>query len=215
MRSAVCAWGFRLEELVPRGLFPLRGSQPAVLNRFGSLWRLFRAWVIEHEKRKLLAQMTVGSDGPPLDFVVLHLRRVADIAGLEITASEAGGLTEQGRKLLDAISGEPEFAAPPYVPAVVQSKPDIGLPWLDRGMTGQEIEGALKWIRVENPELDLAGAYRKLHEKHPELFGAPLESHGLNDPSVRMAAPLIGNTSVPEDSGFVGDDRLIEILNQR
>jgi hypothetical protein len=68
-----------------------------VLNRFGSLWRLFRAWVIGREKQKLLAQMTSGSDGPPLDFVVLHLRRVADIAGLEITANEAGGLAEQGR----------------------------------------------------------------------------------------------------------------------
>src|SRR5215469_8892121 len=55
----------------------LSDSSAMVLNRFGSLWRLFKAWVIAREKQNLLAQMTSGSDGPPLDFVVLHLRRVA------------------------------------------------------------------------------------------------------------------------------------------
>jgi hypothetical protein len=141
--------------------------------------------------------MTVGSDGPPLDFVVLHLRRVADIAGLEITASEAGGVAEQGRKLLDAIMGEPEFPVPEYTPAVVQSEPEIGLPYADRGMSAQDIERELKWIRSEHPELNVAGAYRELHRRHPELFGPPASDFEF-ERQTGWPAGMVGETREPE-----------------
>jgi hypothetical protein len=176
----------------------LSDSSATILNRFQSLWRLFRAWIIAREKTRLLEQMVSGSDGPPLDFVVLHLRRVADIVGLEITANEPGGIAEQGRKLLDAISVEPEFPVPAHTPpAVVPGEADVGLPWLDRGMSGQEIEGELKWIRGENSGLDLAGAYRELHPRHPELFGPPASNFEF-ERQTAWPAGMIGETREPE-----------------
>ena len=98
---------------------------------------------------------------------------MADIAGLESSASDAGGVAEQSKKLLDAISASSDFPVPVYPPAAVApGEADVGLPYADRGLTRQEIEGELKWIRLENPDLDLQAAYRKLHSKRPELFGA-------------------------------------------
>jgi hypothetical protein len=184
----------------------LAGEISTVCVRFQGLWRAYRGWKIESEKKRLLAQMTPGSDCPATDWVTLHLLRVAEIGSLGIASSEAVGLAEQCSKLLDAISGEAEFPVPSYVPPVVPAEPEIGSgPWLGCGMTAQEIAGELKCLRLEHPDLDLAGIYRKLYEKHPELFRSPEEVLKMNEPLPMRE--MIGSTYVPDDA------RLSEVLN--
>jgi hypothetical protein len=93
---------------------------------------------------------------------------------------------------------------PSYEPPVVPAEADIGLPWLDRGLSTQEIEGELRFLRLEHPDLDLAGAYRKLRGKHPELFGPPANNF---EPEQMTATPwsaeMIGTTTVPEEPSYV------------
>jgi len=175
--------------------------QSVVFQRFGVLWRMYRSWVIETEKAKLLSLMVPGCEhNLSVDFVTLHLKRVAELSELApLGGAGAEILVGGATRLLEAVSASGWSAVPAYEPPVPEAAavPDIGLPWLDRGMTKAEIEGELKWIRIEHPELDLAGAYRKLHEKHPELFGPPasdLEFERMTATS--WLAEMIGTTTV-------------------
>ena len=53
---------------------------------------------------------------------------MADIAGLESSASDAGGVAEQSKKLLDAISASSDFPVSVYPPAAVAlGDADVGL----------------------------------------------------------------------------------------
>jgi hypothetical protein len=98
-------------------LFQAEGALSAQLagvkGEFGRLHLIFKLWRVEIEKRKLSAEMVSGCPNLSLEHVCLHLKVIAGLRELEITAQEPEGLVRQAEGLLEAIQRESEFVVPP------------------------------------------------------------------------------------------------------
>jgi hypothetical protein len=175
-------------------LFQAEGTQSAQLEgvrgEFSRLHLIYKLWRVSQEKERLSVQMVTGCPNISLEQVCLHLKTIAGLRELEMTAGEPGGLILQAERLLEAIQREPEFVVPPASgnasESVAVTREPVAErlygPHLFRGMDEREIQSELSRIRTANPGLDLAGATRRLAEAHPELFSTEAEVAAMNAP---------------------------------
>jgi hypothetical protein len=189
----------------------LEAQKQAVRGEFSRLFLIFKLHRVEVEKRRLQGQMVAGCSNLSLEQVCLHLKTIASLQQLEITAQDVAGLLGQAEKLLGAVAADSDFNVPPAMSSASEKVARAPLPerlygpYLFRGMDEREIAAELSWIRTSEPGMDMAGATRRLAETHPELFSTEAEVRQM------INEPLEGlNTGVYEEQKGGGYKLFVE-----
>jgi hypothetical protein len=125
---------------------------------------------VEREKKKLLGQMDGYCPVFSVDQVVVHLRVIADLVRLEITAQDAEALVSQPQKLLEAVAGESEFVLPTVSVAGARNDVDefIDRLW-DISYEWQQDQRGTRWLSS------------KPDEWHQQLYALLYEALGPSD----------------------------------
>jgi hypothetical protein len=178
----------------------LSTEQSAVACRFSAMWHGFFQWSLERAKDSLSEQLIPGVAPHIIELVARHHKSVQPIRALDIRTTDAQGVLESGGRLLEAVSEERGFKAPPYVPPT-PTAPELdplwtpGVPWGDRGVN---VDEEIRQMHAKDPSLTLPRAMRLLYEKFPHIFTPPKEGNlSLNEP-LPWKAPMIGSTTVSE-----------------
>jgi hypothetical protein len=167
----------------------LEARTQAVRGEFGRLHLIYRLWRVEGEKKKLLAHMVDGCPVLSIDQVTLHLKSIAGLRELEITASDALGLVRQCERLLEAVAGESGFELPP-VSAAPASSVAVAAPAQDWSGPWDPLDGTID-VQKEIRDLLQAGYtlqnyHEELRRRHPGLY------------KTREQVSAIASTSLPQ-----------------
>jgi hypothetical protein len=172
-------------EKVAQAESELNGETQSVRSQFNALFQVYRLWCISGEKAKLLALMDGACPDLALDAVVIHLKAVSDLMGLEMPwDGDLANLILRAEKLLARVGSEPEFVMPEGSVAlaeggVVAAAAVEGVPWpWDSG--GGSLQAAIQELLREEPNLNLPTLYERLRSRRPEFFKSAKEVADLN-----------------------------------
>jgi hypothetical protein len=174
----------------------LSTQQAGLKGEFGRLFLIFKLWRVEIEKQKLSAEMVSGCPVLSIEQVCLHLKTIASLQQLEITAGDVPGLVSQAEKLLGAVAADPGFVLPcasvgsaPAVSSAAVAETEWTGPW-DPGDGTIDIRAEINKLVVEEPSLTLATLHPRLRAKFPHLYKRREEVVAMNAPLPALATGI-------------------------